>query len=462
MRNTTVPTIVESLASGALAELDERVQLPDIQGNVLKAYRRHHAFYLFVRFDAKTVRGNPALRSLFGKHVSSAARQNAMSAEWRRLTEGQQAFPATDGSGPFSDPAGMFALTASGYRHFGIAGGVPISDELGDDIWKFGMRPDEDAVPPYYWRSSPEQWEKNYKEEIHGLFLLADDSLERLLETRRAFKRELSTIGVVVAEERGARLLSGPRGAEGDIEHFGFKDGMSKVASPSAVFTPEDPWGNGAAGKQTFGCFATFLKIEQNVLAFEQESAALGAAVCAKGITISKQQAQELAVGRTKDGSLIYPLVDRLNGRPIKSPGAVPFAVKGASAPIECPHHAHIRVMNGQDHAHQIALVRRGMVYGTDLYNEWTQDGIRQLPPSAGAGLLFLSFQRSLRDFTALISRAYKRGDPILTHKHYVPDGQTWDFAGKKIAHTMAGMTTIRGGEYFYVPSMPFLEYLSS
>jgi len=446
--NTMASIVAESIDATPVAGIGKTVALSTLQGNVLKGFGRNHSVCLFVRFDAGVRRGNAVLRGLVERHVTTAEAQDRLAAEWRNRTRGRLAGTARpddtgrdhDGEG---DPVGMFGLMRAGYEQFAVPGGVPLRDALGDDIWAAGMQPDPAAVPPYYWKPDVSLWEDNYREEMHAFFLIAADSEQRLMESRDRFKRELSAIGECVAEERGMRLKK----AERDINPLGFADGVSKPEFPAQVFTREAAAAEGLAPEPGYGCFGTFLKIELNPLRFQRASRELSRKASEAGAAVTPEQIQELAAGRRIDGS---PLVRPADG--------AEFELKGVSH-AQCPFHAHARVMNGRDGQKEISIIRRGMVYGSGF--DWTAGDVRQLPPSAGTGLLFLSFQRSLRDFTALIRRAEFRGDPILASPGKPGAAQQWEFNGKKIEHSISGISTIRGGTYFYVPSMEFLSRLT-
>jgi hypothetical protein len=111
--------------------------------------------------------------------------------------------------------------------------------------------------------------------------------------------------------------------------------------------------------------------------------------------------------------------------------------------------------MNPRDGSPDPVIIRRGMVYER--------------------GLMFLSLHRSVMDFTSLMFRAERARDPILSSAaEWKPDftpangcvvgrkpGQKWEFEGQTVCYSIADLTTIRGGEYFYIPSLSFLRRLA-
>ena len=90
-------------------------------------------------------------------------------------------------------------------------------------------------------------------------------------------------------------------------------------------------------------------------------------------------------------------------------------------------------------------------------------------------GLLFMSLHRSIMDFTSLMFRAESSRDPVLSTTadwtpHYTPPngclvgrlpGQKWEFSGQTVCYPIANLTTIRGGEYFYIPSLSFIRMMA-
>jgi deferrochelatase/peroxidase EfeB len=349
---------------------------------------------------------------------------------------------------------GMFGLSATGYDRLGLAGATPADIHLGTAAFQRGMRRGgRGAGDPYFWDPDIASWEDNYREGLDAFLLLAHDDDIRLADFAGRARAELSNIGIIVAEEHGRRLRPSANGAW-DIEHYGFREGVAKVRHHDRVLTLERSTGKSQDGKNGQGCFAAFLKLEQNVLRFIRASQELAGRVNREnGWRIGSQGVRELAVGRRVDGEPLAP--KRNNDKD-------DFTFQGVS-PDVCPYHAHIRVMNPRNGNEPPAFLRRGLAYGperTDLNEPVT----RQLPPSAGSGLLFLSFQQSLLDFLDLMIRAQKALDPMLARSSQAAGNrgqeQSWIIGGREVRYPMSNLTTIRGGEYFYIPSMQFIDRL--
>lgn len=406
------------------------LNLEQVQGNIRKSFARKHGVYLFVNFAGNTSTVRPRLKQILDDYIVSDAEQARITEQWN-LDRSQ-----------LSDGVGMFGISYAGYVRLGLSAIAPPPPGGSLRPFQQGLRNVE-----YIWNPEVDGWEQIYRDnEFHAYLLLADDDFDRLTQTAATAATRLNTIGAVVHRESGKRLFPPDSGHE--IEHYGFREGIAKTRDPESVFTP-DPAGNG------MGTYAAFLKFEQNVKAFidRARQIALQAGVDAASV-------QARAVGRRQSGE---PLA------PVQNGDIDDFTFVGVSN-VQCPQHAHIRVMNERaPTVPEKILLRRGMGYGpprTDMQNPDTP------PPTAGSGMLFLSFQQDLFHLIGLMGRAQNRLDPMLTRSSrwptdlprpcgsHLPPGQTWTFAGGQVCSPIADITTLKGGEYFYSPGMGFIEAL--
>jgi Dyp-type peroxidase family len=249
-------------------------------------------------------------------------------------------------------------------------------------------------------------------------------------------------------------------------EHFGFTDGVSQpvlLSYPSTQYgqplagpLPGSQWDPRAApslvlihdpipgneGQSEFGSYMAFLKIEQDVELFKTAAQGL-----ARKLRVNDRTAKELIIGRKQDGS---PLV--CDGRDVND-----FADRTDPTGAEWPFACHTRKMNsrqpGQEH-HRI--VRRGVPY--------TDGKLR--------GMYFQCFQANLQEQFEFLFKRWanfrsqpQKGcgvDPLVgrdpNHPQQwpklIPDSAVPETTG----FTISELTTIRGGEYFYFPSIPFLK----
>ena len=143
-----------------------------------------------------------------------------------------------------------------------------------------------------------------------------------------------------------------------------------------------------------------------------------------------------------------------------------------------CPRHAHIRKVNprgesGKDHEERSRrITRRGITYGSArLYG---RDTPAAELPTGGVGLLFMCFQANIRRQFAYIQKRwcnnveFVRGatgiDPLTGQSPLSAIApQSWCPAynnGESVPSDFGGYVTLKGGEYFFAPSLRFFEQL--
>lgn len=305
------------------------------------------------------------------------------------------------------------------------------------------------------------------------------------------------------------------------VEHFGYADGVSQPAflqkqlegstskywkhpgAPLKLVLIDDP--NGTEDI-SFGSFLVFRKLEQNVKGFKTAEAEL-----AEERGLPKELAGAMAVGRYEDGSpLVLQPVDGAwagSDQPI-----IPndFNYDGDPDGLKCPFHAHVRKSNPRlesvgsfaasdevELGHRIA--RRGITYGGPLSAADDLDNL----PEKGVGLLFMCYQSDIWEQFEFIQRFWcnnpnflesgksqitktpanpnydktgldavigqKQGDqfdPVIGEAPQPPQNwpQEWGKATTKPniepEYQFAQFVTLKGGEYFFAPSITFLRNL--
>ena len=392
-------------------------RVDDIQGNIVKPFKRKHGRFVFLEAREPEVR--EPLGRLLLRYVTSA--------------EEQARTPQT---------AAMLGLSASGFARLQLPAAVTEMRGAETKSFQAGMK------NLRYWNSRIEHWEPDYlTRSIDAFLLFADDDADRLQSAISLFEAEIEPFAGIVRQEPVKSI----RDSKGhDYEHFGFRDDVTKGIEPDRVLLPET-WSDDS-DQSSHGCFAVVMKIEQHADRFTAATNALSAAAAASGIQITPDEVAERIIGRRRTGE---PLVDG-NVDPEN------FSFEGVGA-SQCPYQAHVRVMNPRDGKPDPVIIRRGMTYGPADNAE----GAR--------GLLFMSLHRSIMDFTSLMFRAESSRDPVLSTTadwtpHYTPPngclvgrlpGQKWEFSGQTVCYPIANLTTIRGGEYFYIPSLSFIRMMA-
>jgi len=445
----------------------------NLQGNILKPHGREHALLLLLQLTADPQVVSDWLQNLVAAGViTSASRQAEQTRAWR---EGRGA----------GETFGSLLLSARGYQTLGVplenlqqlfpeaatpGNGVPVTP------FSQGMTQAAATL------SDPQQdkWEPVYQQRIDAMLLLADDDASRLEDVRVQVEAGMAGAATVIGEERGRTL----RNAEGEpMEHFGFADGISQPlflspdlvaararngtsywdpAAPLNLVLLNDPL---APAPDSFGSYLVFRKLEQDVDGFQQARKDL-ASLLAKGSGPSLAGA--FAVGRFEDGT---PLA--------LSPSAADNATNNFDYAADargtrCPFHAHIRKTNprggtvatpgptfGDERTHRIA--RRGIPYGS------AANGGHM----TSKGLLFMCYQSDISGQFSFMQKLWASNpgfpnpntalDPLIGEpaNGHLP-GQVWPAkwgaAAAEVTFDFRGFVTLKGGEFFFAPSLPFLR----
>ena len=147
-----------------------------------------------------------------------------------------------------------------------------------------------------------------------------------------------------------------------------------------------------------------------------------------------------------------------------------------------CPFHSHIRKVNPRGESRENinterkhAIVRRGIVYDKRPLNTSTNMPPDELP-SKDVGLLFMSFQASIANQFEFIQQIWASDssfpkdnvgrDSIIGQGNF-PDGlqkYPTEYGNPNSisgAKGFGNFVTLKGGEYFFAPSMSFLLNLN-
>ena len=296
----------------------------------------------------------------------------------------------------------------------------------------------------------------------------------------------LAGTGEVLVVESGRKLTrSGGVGGDGEpaIEHFGFVDGISQplpIANDaeeerarrgadrwdpecplSLVLAPDHP------GAESFGSFLVFRKLEQNVRAFSRAVDSL--ADRAGFVGRERERAGAWVVGRYRDGRPV------LDGGSANGDFANDFLFSDDGRALVCPFAAHVRKTNPRgdlaapprnlplEMERSLRILRRGVTYGDrpDLVaGSANPDDL----PEAGVGLLFMCFASRFENFEIQQEGSDDNDFPeggvgvdAVIGQNANPVAQRWPAAIDPPV-TMANFVTLKGGEYFFAPSLTYLE----
>jgi len=453
----------------------EQKVLENLQGNILKGHGRDHTTNVFVRFGTDTKKSRRLLRELGNFHVTSAYKQLVAT----------EAFKQGKGDG------GVFCalfVSAHGYGALGLTFVAP----AGNTIFVPGGMRDPGSLSKLG-DPAPADWENHFDKVIDAMVLVADDDPAHNAVRVAQIEALVAEAGGHVVHKQAGKAVRNSVG--NGLEHFGYVDGRSQPLmlmedietesreegiahwDPTASLDKAlvaDPLANDP-DNLSFGSFFIFRKLEQKVRDFKTQEQVLADALGLAGE--DRERAGALVVGRFEDGT---PVTMSDEARGIVAPRN-DFSYVGDAAGSRCPFHAHIRKTNPRgdtvrefgiapDAERARLMARRSMPYG-----ERRQDAQMRFSdaPSHGVGLLFMACQASIvEQFEfAQANWANDEGfvvghtgiDPLAGQggavKHRLRAG--WgDARAPTLQQRMAGFVTLKGGEYFFVPSLAFFATL--
>lgn len=453
-------TALENIEFAGIEPADptDAALLDNLQGNILKGHGRGRVALILLKFSRQPAHVT-ALRSWIRRlRVTSGARQLADSAAFRATGRGNRLFIG-------------FYLSATGYQALGI----PLGQWPRDIAFRQGMKRASIirlSDPPI------NQWELPYRGDVDAMLLLAHNDPAQLIRRLPRVRSQLAAVdrSAVITLETGITLRNAQHQA---TEHFGFADGISqplflksdidnfRATAPSGAWDPtgnpfhlvliDDPMAPGH-----YGSYLVFRKLEQDVERFSSDLLDLARKLNDGTPDIDLTGA--LVVGRFKNGT---PVV--LHSSPAADRDRDSFTYVADYGGFRCPLQAHARSMNPRSHdpvERSRRVARRGIPYGD--------------PKGSGPkGLLFLCFQQDIsRQFEYI--QAIWANNPYL-HQHVRKIGldaligqpsrgqliapQPWprswgDPSGAFLRVAFGGHVTMRGGEYFFAPSIPALRSL--
>ena len=437
----------------------------NLQGNILKGHGRDHTTHIFIHFNGKREKTARAWLKAFAEdYVTSFQKQLKERELFKRNKVG----------------GGLFAavfLTKAGYQYLGFA---DVDQKLPDGGFTAGMQNRTGVTND----PAVSRWEEGFRSDIHAMILLADDDLARMGTTAQTILKELDYFARIETVEYGNAI----RNANGDgLEHFGYVDGVSQplflkdevdgymkfhnIPAKPMLFDPSadkalvlipDPY---TSESDAFGSYFVFRKLEQNVRAFKEAEEALGLDELGGAYLVGRFEDGTPVVLSDEEGIIGSGKINNFNyQQPFDDPSGG-----------RCPHFAHVRKTNprrnDEDKTHIMA--RRGIPFGHRNVAT-TLDPSSLQSPKDGVGLLFMSYQASITNQFEFIQQFWANNphfsqggtgiDPIIGQG---PGSRTYAFPNE-YGNTAAGTTpkgfnqfvTMKGGEYFFTPSIPFLKNL--
>jgi Dyp-type peroxidase family len=458
-----------------------RESLESLQGNILQGHERNHAVHICLRFKADK-------QTEVKQWIMELAKD---------LTSAQQQFDEIEQYRQYGIPGRLFMsflLSAKGYEYFNLVfpeKHIPQKNSLfnNEDNWAFlwGMKAAQDLLHDPLWAC----WEEGYQQDIHAMVLLADDDKPFLQREVYKLLDRVKVHAEICTVERGMVM----RNAQGyTVEHFGYVDGRSQPlffqrdiererqqekgptvwdssAGPNLVLVP-DPHGR---RDYDSGSYLVFRKLEQDVRAFKEYEQKLAQTLDLIGENAARAEA--LIMGRFRDGT---PLVCQpIAGQSDPVPNN--FTYSDDPDGRKCPFQAHIRKVNPRnDDARRRRIVRRGITYGKREKGLQDTPSLEELPVQ-GVGLLFMCYQRNIEQQFEFLHGAWantpdlpEQGagiDPVIGQhggRLKTELGQQkwpaqWNTPREThMSFSFSGFVTLKGGEYFFMPSIYFLKNIGN
>lgn len=343
----------------------------------------------------------------------------------------------------------------------------------------------------------PSTWEEGFQGDIHALITVADDDEDVVERAANAVRASLAGAGEVLTIENGMALRRRNAANRREVvEHFGYFDGISNplftkddlqgerpenrnrdrwdAGAPLSLALTDDPF---TTEPDAFGSYLVYRKLGQDVGVFNDRVMALAAA-----LGTNPNLAGAMVVGRFKDGTPVIASDTANPGLGVLNDFDYEADRKGS----RCPAQAHIRKTNPRgtqpifdlESERTRRIVRRAIPYGKPMPD--VAEGVPEDPnPSAPRGLLFMCFQQDIKHQFEFIQRTWVDNEhfpagliPFVPNTGDDPligqdtnEEQQWpkewgDEGTDQIAFNFEAAVTLKGGEYFFAPSIPFLKSL--
>jgi Dyp-type peroxidase family len=461
--------------------------LENLQCNILKSHGRDYAAHIFLEFRGETEAVKNWIQDFSGRFVTSASAQLLETEERRK----QSASDKITGQ-----LMGCFFLSAQGYETLGFR-----TEDGFEESFRKGMKECSDCqfrggLSLENKDPRPQKWELPYRGNIHAMILLAHDNEKELKSHVNTVQAKLAPIAHVLIVEYGKVLRNDniqPTSNKGQpIEHFGYVDGRSQPlflqcdideerenggtdqwdpTAPLGLVLTVDPLAD--QGLASYGSYLVFRKLEQNVGGFNERVRELALVLAQKEEDVKRAGA--LVVGRFRDGTpLTKQATDDMDMSRDRGNVQNNFNYDHDPQGFKCPYHAHMRKLNPRggppgltdEEERKHRIVRRGIPYGKrapDLSDN----------PTAGVGLYFLCYQSNIHEQFEFLQRVWADNrdfptlvgdDPLIGQDHRTTHRdwpRTWGQGETVDFNFFGAFVTLKGGEYFFAPSLSFLTNIA-
>jgi Dyp-type peroxidase family len=447
----------------------------DIQGFVLRGYNMPVARYLFLRIEDAT-----RARNLIARILSE-------------VTTGQR----WDGGKPQSTV--NIAFTPRGLRHLELPDATLLTFPV---EFQQGMRHRAEILGDAG-VNSPDHWDAIWREDrVHvwlGINGLTPEALDARCAAILSVLEETGGASVVGSQEAAAEVVQGKPTTK---EHFGYTDGfgnpdylgVERRSQPGqGKLLPDGTWAPLATGELLLGyadeagelpvapvphlfaangTFMAYRKLHQNLATFRDYLETQAA-----GYAGGKEKLAAKFIGRWRDGTPLELSPDNPDPSLAQDPSrSTNFTYAADAEGTRCPVGAHIRRVHPRDAfgfngrlINRRRITRRGLTYG-----RFAAEG-EAVSDTEERGVIFMALNASLsRQFEFVQQQWVQYGndarlgnekDMLMgnhgVHERYVVQGDRSRTNPPFICSNLPNFVELRGGDYFFVPSITALGMIA-
>jgi Dyp-type peroxidase family len=427
----------------------------DLQGNILKSHARKHVRLLLIQFTGTPAEAKDWVTKQMLPKITSFTQQMRSTFKMKAIRM------EADDPGFCS-----FSLSQKGYHFLGL------NPQLDDASFNKGAGAGTITNDP-----AKNKWETPYQKDIHAVIILGTTHRPGIQPLSDSIQKTFGNTVKLLIEEKGEAL---PK----EIEPFGFADGISqprfftedmadevstKNWDPFAsldLALVKDPLGKafkdndvpvGQGGAYSYGSYLVYRKLEQDVAGWNAEVVKNSST-----LKLDPNLFAAFAVGRFKDGT---PVINTDHPEDVK-PFPNDFNYDNDQDGLKCPYHAHIRKANPRGDSR-----RKGATLEEEKRRRISRRAIPFKDDHNKEGLLFMCYQSSIVNQFEFMQNHWI-DEPNFANAgtgedSVIAEGATakkawpakWGGPGTNQLE-FKHFVSMRGGEYFFTPSISALNAL--